>query len=193
MFWARLLVACFALWITTARAQVVVERATAQEVKAAFLYNFAVFVEWPAEARARTPFAIGVSGSDEVEAELRSAVSGRKFDNRPIIVRRVETPGDVKGLHIVFLGEDQPLPRELLRAASTQHVLVVTDAPDGLEQGGAINFVTGERVQFEVSLNAAAQAGLRLSPRLLSVALRVRKGEAPPAILLAGKGLAFNL
>lgn len=192
MFWARLFAACFALWITAASAQVV-ERATAQEVKAAFLYNFAVFVEWPAEARARTPFAIGVSGSNEVEAELRSAVSGRKFDNRPIVVRRVEKADDLQGLHILFVGERQPLPHSLLQAASAQHILLVTDAPQGLESGGAINFVTGERVQFEVSLTAAAHAGLRFSPRLLSVALRVRKGEAPPAILIAGRGLAFNV
>jgi hypothetical protein len=59
-------------------------------------------------------------------------------------------------------------------------VLIVTEAPDGLERGGMINFVTTDRVQFEVAISNASKAGIHLNARLLSVAIRVRKGEAEP-------------
>jgi YfiR/HmsC-like len=61
----------------------------------------------------------------------------------------------------------------------------VTDAPEGLERGGVINFITTDRVQFEASVEAANGAGLRLNPRLLSVAIRVKKGDASKPTLYA--------
>ena len=84
---------------------------------------------------------------------------------------------DMAGVHVLFIGarENARLPK-VIGALGNMPVLVVTEAPDGLERGAMINFVTTDRVQFEVAVSNAAKAGLHLNARLLSVAIRVRKG-----------------
>jgi hypothetical protein len=155
---------------------------SADQVKAAFLYNFGGFVEWPSEARMQEGIVIGVLGDEAVESELRRNVAGRTLENRPVSVRHVENAEQAAGVHILFVGarENARLP-SLLAALRARPILVVTEAREALEQGAVINFVVTNRVQFEVSLPAAARARLRLSPRLLQVAVRVQKGEWPSA------------
>lgn len=174
-----------AVWLavsgTAALAQA---RYSADEVKAAFLYNFAGFVTWPPEARAGEGIVIGIMGADEVEAEVRRNAAARP--GRPVSVKRVVTVDDAAGVHILFVGarENARLGR-ILPAVRRAPVLTVTEAPDGLDRGSIINFVTTERVQFEVSVDAAARAGVHLNARLLSVAIRIRKGASPGEPALA--------
>lgn len=155
------------------------ERVAADSVKAAFLYHFAGYVQWPASLGADDPIVIGVMSAPAVESELRRIAPTRRVQNRELRIVHVADPDDFAGLHVLFIGSSQNgrLWR-LVPAAAEHNLLVVTDAEDGLEQGSVINFVTTERVQFEISLEAAGKAGLRLSSRLLAVALRVKKGEA---------------
>jgi hypothetical protein len=154
------------------------------EVKAAFLYNFSGFVTFPPEARVDEGIVIGVMGADDVELELRRTAAARP--GRPVTVKRVATVDDAAAVHILFVGwrENASLGK-ILQAVRLAPVLTVTEAPDGIDRGSIINFVTAERVQFEVSLEAAARARLHLNARLLSVAMRVRKGAFPGKVSVA--------
>lgn len=147
-------------------------------VKAAYLYKFTGFVEWPdgAFAAPTAPIVIGVAGADEVHAELELALAGRTAQERPLLARRLRAGDPLDGVHMLFLGSDLGAAERgrLLQAATGRPLLVVTDDPVGLAAGGALNFVNvGGRVRFEASQVNAQRAGLRLSARLLGVAERV--------------------
>jgi hypothetical protein len=145
-------------------------------VKAAFLYKFANYVEWPANAFASpsAPLVIGVAGAGEIAADLERIVPGRSVAGHPVTVRRVHEGEPLRGIHILFVGRDEAAIATLVRDAREQGVLTVTEGERGLEMGSAINFVTaGERVAFEVSLDAAEKGGHRISSRMLAVARRV--------------------
>ena len=145
-------------------------------VKAAFLYKFAAFVEWPAGtfARADVPLVIGVLGDEAVAADLEQIVAGRTLDGRPVAVRRLREGEPAEDLHILLLGPGrEPRVRELA-AAVPGAVLVVTEQDNGLRLGGVLNFSTDAgRVRFSASPAAADARGLRLSARLLAVAKAV--------------------
>ena len=153
------------------------QNATEPAIKAAFLYKFAGYVEWPPGAFSGpdAPFVIGVSGAPEVAAELERIVPSRSVHNRRIEVRRVANGGEaLRGVHMLFVGRAQPDPQGMLRAAQRQGVLTVTETDRGLESGSVVNFLTAEdRVGFEVSLESAERTGLRISSRMLAVARRV--------------------
>lgn len=143
-------------------------------VKAAFLYKFAGYVEWPPRTGGvGEPFTIGVLDSDAVAQELEKLVPGRSIAGRPVAVRRVRHGDPVAGLQLLFAGGPTP-DRDAIRAAQAQGALVVTESRDGLAAGSAINFVmTDDHVGFEVSIDGAERSGLRISARMLAVARRV--------------------
>lgn len=154
-----------------------------QSVKAAFLYKFASFVEWPAPALPQpdTPITIAIAGSETIVAELSQMVVGRTAQGHPITVRPIR-PGDtLAGVHILFVGgSESSRLGQWAQAAQTHSTLLVTDADSALTRGSVINFVLAERrVRFEISLDAAERSGLKLSSRLLAVAQQVRR-RAPP-------------
>lgn len=144
---------------------------TEAAVKAAYLFKFPAYVEWPAAVFDGPEAAqvIGVLGAEKVLAELELLAAGRRVNGRPLVARRL-LPGDpLDGVHVLHVGRGSPVPP--LRGLP---VLVVTDAPTGLPEHGVLNFVTVDRrVRFEASLAAAERAGLKLSARLLAVAERV--------------------
>jgi hypothetical protein len=150
--------------------------ATESSVKAAFLYKFAGYIEWPPGLFAAPdgPFVIAVTGSDEVAAEMARIATGRSIGGHPVVVKRLREGEPLKGIHLLFLGRDAPRQPALLKLAQQQSVFTVTEAERGLEQGSAINFVVAEdRVGFEVSLEAAEKTGHHISARMLAVARRV--------------------
>jgi hypothetical protein len=152
------------------------QQATEAGIKAAFLYKFAGYIEWPANAFTApdAPFVIAVTGAEEVAAELERLVPGRSINNRPVAVRRLREGEPAKGAHIVFIGRAEPNVRAVVRAAQQNLALIVTETERGLEAGSSINFVLAEdRVGFEVSLDAAERSGHRISSRMLAVARRV--------------------
>lgn len=156
-----------------AHAQVATEAA----VKAAFLYKFAAYVEWPAPAQTGTPFVIAAIAADDVLAELSTLVSGRAIAGRPAVVREVRDGESLKDVQMLFIGRRANNVAALVRAAQQHGVLTVTES--GLEHGAAINFLTNEsRVSFEVSLESAERSGHRISSRMLAVARRV-VGKGP--------------
>ena len=151
--------------------------ATALRVKAAYLYKFGAFVEWPDDTfvAVDAPVVIGLLGADALADELVTLISGRSVQGRPIAVRRLRAGEGLAGIHVLFIGHHaRGRQAELLAAAHGLHVLTVTDEPQSAVQRSMINFVSDDgRLRFDVCLNAAQQARLGISARLLAVARRV--------------------
>lgn len=146
-------------------------------VKAAFLYKFLSYIEWPPSAfqKPDSPFVIGVTGADTVAAELAQIARGRTVANRPVTVRRIEEKDPVSGLHLLFIGRSAAARQpQLLAAAQQSSIVTVTETEDALAHGSVINFrLSDGRVRFEVSLAAAEKSDLKLSSRMLAVASSV--------------------
>lgn len=146
-----------------------------EEVKAAFLYNFGTYVEWPSDEPSEAFITIAVLGAPLIARELERFVRGRTIQGRPVRVRRLRTINDVSDDEVLFIGADENgRLAQLIEAIEGRPVLIVTDAPDGLSVGAMVNFqLVDRRVRFEIALRPAQDAGLMLSSRLLSAALRV--------------------
>ncbi|QJW83406.1 YfiR family protein [Ramlibacter terrae] len=150
--------------------------ARASAVKAAFLYKFGSFVEWPAGAfrGPADPLVIGVFGDDAVAAELEQITQGRRIDNHPVQVRRVREADDVGALHILFVGGARDVRAREVLAAARGPVLTVAEAAGAGRTAPVLHFTEEEgRVRFGASLTAAAARGLKLSAKLLAVAQEV--------------------
>jgi hypothetical protein len=147
------------------------------EVKAAFLVNFAKFVEWPASVfgSAAAPVLIGVVGDDPFGRGIDDAVRGKFLDGRSITVERVDWREDLTGFQIVFIsGSEQRRLKDILRPLESTSVLTVSDMGDFCRNGGVIAFVSvDQRVRFEVNGAAARRQGLKVSSKLLSLATTV--------------------
>jgi hypothetical protein len=164
-------------------AQDSVDEALERRVKAAFLYRFLEYVTWPDPAFARpdSPVVLGVLGAEAIAAEVQQVVAGRTVGGRPVAVRALREGEPLAGLHALFIGQSANARLAQIAKAVPGAVLIVTEAENGLTQGGVINFLIAEgRVRFEVGLRGAERRTLRLSARLLSVALNVRKDSMRP-------------
>jgi hypothetical protein len=151
-----------------------------RSVKAAFLYKFLMYTEFPASAfpDPAAPLVIGVAGADDLARDLSRLVAGRTINRHPLLVRPVRDHDPLDGMHLLFVGGDDPgrLAR-LPKAGQGAPMLVVTEAENGLQHGSVINFrIVAERVRFDVSLDAADKNKIKLSSRLLTVANHVQKG-----------------
>ncbi len=160
-----------ALWfMTCAAAPASLEYA----VKAAYLYKFAPFVEWPttAFATADSPINICVSGKDPFGLILDQEVVGQRVSGRAVVVRHITAIAANSGCNVVYLGgsAEQSVPQslEMLRG---QPVLTVSDAAVGPAERGIVNFVIDDnKVRFEIDERAAEQNHLSISSKLLSLA-----------------------
>lgn len=149
-------------------------------VKAAFLYKFLLYTDFPDSAfqDAGTPLVIGVVAADELAAELARIVSGRNVHKRTITVRVLRENEIPAGVHLLFVGgADAGRVARVLKAAPDGPTLVVSEADSALQSGSMINFkIVAQRVRFDVALDAADKKNIKLSSRLLTVANNVQKG-----------------
>lgn len=153
--------------------------ASERSVKAAYIYRFLPYVEWPSSALAAgAPLVIGVLAADDVAQELEQIVRNRTGDERPIVVRRLGAGDGATGVHVLYLGQDAiTRAPQVMKALHGRPVLTISDADEALERGFVIGLVqVDSRLRFEVNAEAAERGGLKLSSRLLTVALRVRPG-----------------
>ncbi len=144
------------------------------EVKAAFLYNFAKFVTWPQDNH-RDPAGdviIGILGRDPFGPAFDQAIAGRTIGGRGLRIERFRSPMAAKRCHILFIGASETWSLdEIFDALSGWPILTVGDAPEFIQQGGMIRFfMMAEKVRFEINLDMAESADLRISSKLLRVA-----------------------
>ncbi|RYZ06858.1 MAG: YfiR family protein [Comamonadaceae bacterium] len=147
--------------------------ARASAVKAAFLFRFGSFVEWPS-GTFRTPgepLVIGVFGDEAVASELEQITQGRKIDSHPVMVRRVRDVDDIGTVHILYAGGARETRSREVIAAARGAVLTVADSHGNGRSAPVLHFTEDEgRVRFSASLTAATARGIRLSAKLLVVA-----------------------
>lgn len=151
------------------------------EVKAAFLYNFAKFVEWPADAWAspKQPFTFCVFGKDPFGRALDDAIAGKTIVDRPTTVARARQVHELTGCQIVFIStsEAQKWP-EIVAALRGRNVLIVGESEDFASSGGTIQFVLeGNHIRFAINPDAADRARLKISSKLLALAVVVHDGS----------------
>lgn len=147
-------------------------------IKAAFLYNFARFVEWPQQnARNGSKLVIGILGEDPFGPLLDETVRGKNAAGRPLEIKRLSSVDNAASCHLVFVSSSQRRHLEkLLAALNGAKVLTVGETPSFLDNGGMINFVIeDERVQIDLNLSTTQAAGLSISYQLIRVARKVHE------------------
>jgi hypothetical protein len=151
--------------------------ASEYEVKAAFIFNFARFIEWPPGAfkDAADPFVIAVLGPDPFGRSLDETLAGKSVSGHPVSIRRVSQPEETRGAHIVFVGtSDRARVSALLSQVGQEGVLTVGEGERFAAQGGIIGFLLrGRRVRFEINQRKAGEANLKVSSQLLKLATLV--------------------
>jgi|SRR5947209_17597999 len=144
------------------------------QLKAAFLYNFTKFVDWPHQdfADRNTPIVIGVFGYNPFGVTLQDSVRGRRVNSRPIVVKSIQSVEAARSVQVLFVGaaDDARLP-ELEKACEGAGVLIVGESTNFTKHGGTIGFtIAGDNLHFEINLAAAEAAQLKISAQLLKLA-----------------------
>ena len=147
------------------------------QIKAAYLFNFAKLVEWPASAHSSSdsPLTFCLLGRSRVADELESSVGDNKIGGRPLRIRNLQNGDELGGCHMLFIaGSASRQQDRVIQQAKGKPLLLVGETPGFTNLGGTIGFLQeGGRVGFEVNLAASEQAGLKISARLLSIARSV--------------------
>lgn len=167
--------ALFTLWAVTAGSAGADDKDIHEdEVKAAFVYNFAKFVEWPAD-KTNEHIKLCILGESPLGFSALKAIDGRTAQDKQLVTKLLNKSDDLTGCHIVFIAaSERDKMAQLLKSAHQQHTLTVSDSEGFAKAGGAIGLVKiGEKIRFEVNLLAAKDAGLAISSRFLSLALTV--------------------
>lgn len=152
------------------------------QVKAAFLFNFTKFVEWPDGSfeTPQAPLVVGIIGDDPIDEDLERMVAGQKVQGRSLVIRRERWGGDLRRCQVLFVSasEHQHSSR-ILESVQSAGVLTVSDMEGFAEAGGVIELVVEQkRVRFIVNLDAATQDRLRLSAKLLALARVIGHSQA---------------
>jgi hypothetical protein len=149
------------------------------QVKAAYLYNFGRFIEWPNKVTAPTggPFTICVLGLDPFGQSLNAILAGQTINGTNTVAAQISKPQEAVNCRILFISssEDRQL-KQILAALEGASVLTVSDLPQFSQRGGMVQFVLdGKKVRFEVNLTPVEHAHLTLSSQLLKVAANLRR------------------
>ena len=155
------------------------QRPTEYQVKAAFLYNFAKFVEWPDSVfeDARAPIVIGVIGTDPFGTDLDQAVKDKIVRDRKLEVRRIATLEESGAYcHILFVSASESKRlRAILGSLRGRNVLTVGDMDGFCRNGGAVGFLLSRnKVRLEINADVVSRSGLRMSSKLLKLAIIVK-------------------
>jgi hypothetical protein len=150
------------------------------DLKAAFVFNFSQFVEWPTNnfASTNSPFVIGVlGGSNDFVKTLSDLVRNEKNAGHPMTVRASRSVNDLRDCEIVYIGSSEaPRLREIMAHLRDRSVLTVSDMDDFIEQGGIIRLYTSNnKMRMKISLDAAKRSRLTISSKLLRLAEVVGK------------------
>jgi hypothetical protein len=150
------------------------------QVKAAFLFHFAQFVDWPAETfkEANSPLTYCTLGEDPFRGVLDSTLKGKSIGSRPVQVQHFKQAQEARGCQVLFIGAAGPkFISETLANFNGNPVLTVGETERFAQDGGVIGFTLADnKVRFEINLDVAEHAGLKISSKLLVLAKTVIGG-----------------
>jgi hypothetical protein len=154
--------------VATAQSKAPVE----PHVKAAFLYNFVKFIEWPDDRVTGGPVTVCISGSPAVAESLRAAAHQRRPDQPELTVVEVAMDAPPRTCHLVYVADtDQQAARRWIAALTGSRTFTVSDSEHFAKLGGVANFfVQDGRLRFAINVDAARRASLRISSRMLALA-----------------------
>lgn len=154
------------------------EAVPSYHVKAAFIYNFIKFIEWPTTAfkDSRTPYIVGVLGKDPFGSDLKNTMSDKTINGRPILVRSVTDP-EIGKCHALFISSSERRRlKSILDQAKGAPVLTIGETEEFAQMGGIINFVIEDnKVRFQINIEAAKRADLKIHSTLLNLAKVIRE------------------
>ncbi len=148
---------------------------TEYQIKAVFLFNFAQFVSWPAEAfhDTESPLVIGILGADPFGTQLDEAVRGERIGGRPLVVRRYRRVDEITDCHILFISAAEAGQLDgILAKLKDRRLLTVGDTDGFNRHGGMVRFVTeNHKIRLRINVDAARAADLVISSKLLRPAM----------------------
>lgn len=181
LFWA---ITC-ALVLGAPLTSLAAARLSESEIKAAYLFNFTRFVEWPPEAfsDAKAPIVIGVLGEDGFADLLRDSTAGKIVNGRAVVIRQLKEGSDLRSCNILFVSASErrygPRIHEQLKNST---VLTVGDADLSVQSISIITFFVEEnKLRLEIDLESASAARLKISSKIIAVSRIVdhrNKGKA---------------
>jgi hypothetical protein len=172
-------VAVCLLAASTARSQNVTE----PSLKAAFVYNFAKFTEWPTDVLPATAsFTACVLGDGPIGDALERTVKGRLLSGRSVEVSRVTVEGPLRACHLLYIsGVTAAQVLAIMIIVKDAPVLTISDIDDFAPLGGIAHvFVENGTMRFDINLDRAKRSRLQLSSKLLTLATRVHDGPGTP-------------
>lgn len=156
--------------------------ASEYQLKAAFLYNFTRFIDWPSTAFStpNAPFVIGIIGNDPFGVYMDEIIRGETVSGRPIIIQRYSTLNDIRQCHILYINtKDIKRGKEIISALENRSILTVSDASNFVKWGGVIGFYKeGNKVRLQINVASARAAQIEISSKLLNLARIFDPGQS---------------
>jgi hypothetical protein len=177
---AALIAALLASLVHGPLADQVQRTASEQDLKAAFLYNFTRFVNWPdGIPPGAEPFRLCIIADRETTTAVERTMAGESVNGRPAETRVPRSPEDTRNCQVLFVGrETEERAKPFLASVRDQPVLLVGDGEQFTARGGAIQFVLVDgKLRFDIHARNAARGGLTISSRLLSLARQTDQGR----------------
>jgi hypothetical protein len=172
-------VVCYVLIAAPPRAFAQGDHEGEYQVKLVFLYNFAEFVQWPADTfrDAGAPLTICVAGDNPFQGEIEQSLRGRTVGGHPLEVRRLNSDEDPHACQMIFVrATEMKATSRILASSKGSSTLTVGEAKGFAERGGILNLTREEnKLRFEVNIDAAAQTRLKISSKLLALAKIVKE------------------
>jgi hypothetical protein len=151
---------------------------TEYQIKAAFIYHFAEFVNWPTGAftDASSPMVIGILGNNDFDGNLQRTINGKTVRGHPLQVRQLASPAEATNCQVLFISKSEKGNlSKILAPLQGNNILTVSETDNFIDAGGMINLVIVEdKVRFQINNDAAKKAGLTISSKLLSLAVNNR-------------------
>jgi hypothetical protein len=167
--------------LAIAKPAVAAETPHEYQIKAVFLYNFALFVEWPGDAFSNStePIVIGVLGKDPFGSYLEEAIAGEKVNNRSLVIARYSKVEEIRQCHILFISKSEsPRLDTILMSLNRKPILTVADFEGFAQRGGMIRFTNeNKKIRFRINVEATTAAHLTISSKLLRPANIISPGK----------------
>ena len=177
------LLVCGTLLFAPSRASAQSDDGSEYQVKLAFLYNFAQFVQWPPEAFSSptAPLMLCVAGPDPFKGEIEQGLRGRTANGHRIQILRLKPEDDPRACQVIFVrASEEKAARKILAVLKGSNTLTVGESTGFAARGGIINLTLDEnKLRFEINLGSAMQTELKISSRLLALAKIVKVEQKP--------------